>query len=81
LAKDYWKQGYATEATSKVLEYGFINLGLEAISCTVIPNHTDSIKVAEKVGFSSYENTSSHGMEIRIYRMTSSDWAKKNNRP
>ncbi len=78
LARKYWTRGFATEATTKILEYGFKTLLLDSISCTVIPAHLDSIKVAEKVGFSSYEMAATHGTTVRIYRLTSSEWLKQN---
>ena len=78
LAQKYWKQGFATEATAKVLEYGFRTLGLSSISCIVLPDHIASIKVAEKVGFYSYETAETHGKKVRVYRLSSNEWSRQN---
>lgn len=74
LARTFWKQGLATEAAAKVLEYGFQTLALPSISCTVVPEHIDSINVAEKIGFSSYTMSTTHGQEVRIYTLTIAEW-------
>ncbi len=76
-ARKHWRRGIATEATRKVLEYGFKILGLDSIFCAVMPDHLDSIKVAEKIGFSSYEIAETHGIVVRMYRLTSSGWIKQ----
>jgi len=47
---DYWRQGNATEALTKLLEFGFVNLGLHRIEAGSAIENTASIKVLEKVG-------------------------------
>lgn len=47
---DYWRQGYATEALAKVLEFGFEKLGLHRVEAGSAVENTASIKVLEKVG-------------------------------
>lgn len=50
LAYEYWGVGYATEAASKVVEYGFNVLGLkEIVSFTCVEN-VRSRKVMKKLG-------------------------------
>jgi RimJ/RimL family protein N-acetyltransferase len=50
IAKEYWKQGYCTEAATTVLEYGFQKLDLNKIIATHITRNPASGKVMEKIG-------------------------------
>jgi|TARA_R110002096_G_scaffold436056_1_gene666483 RimJ/RimL family protein N-acetyltransferase len=49
-ARDYWGQGYATEAATVVRDYAFEHLGYESLSSLVIKENTASIRVAQKMG-------------------------------
>ncbi|PED71510.1 GNAT family N-acetyltransferase [Bacillus pseudomycoides] len=51
LSRDIWEKGYATEATSALLQYGFSVIGLEMIIASVFPENQKSIHVLEKLGF------------------------------
>lgn len=46
----YWRQGLATEAFTKLIEYAFLELKLSKIVSFVNPENIASIKLAEKVG-------------------------------
>ncbi|MDP4087035.1 MAG: GNAT family N-acetyltransferase [Bacillota bacterium] len=48
---DHWRKGYASEAVSRVLSYGFHTLGLRRIGAVVFPENIASIKLLEKMGF------------------------------
>ena len=48
--KDYWGGGYATEAISKLVEHGFLELGLNRIFCGTSEKNIPMQKVAEKIG-------------------------------
>lgn len=45
-----WGRGYATEAASAVLRYGFDTVGLERILAVADPNNVGSWRVMQKVG-------------------------------
>lgn len=47
---EYWGQGYATEAASLILDFGFANLRLHRVFATCDPNNIASSKVLEKIG-------------------------------
>jgi RimJ/RimL family protein N-acetyltransferase len=47
---EQWGQGYATESGRAALQYGFDQLGLDAIIGLVDPENTASIHVLEKLG-------------------------------
>ena len=48
--KKYWKQGFASEAAKKVLEYGFAEIQLNEIVSFTAAINTPSQKLMEKVG-------------------------------
>ena len=50
LGVDFWRQGYATEAASAVLDYGFHTLGLHRIEAGHYPRNPASGRVLEKIG-------------------------------
>ena len=47
---DYWKKGYATEALTKLIDFGFTELVLHRIEAGCAVENIASIKVLEKVG-------------------------------
>jgi len=47
---DFWNKGYATEALSKILEFGFEELKLHRIEAGCAINNIASIRTLEKVG-------------------------------
>jgi [ribosomal protein S5]-alanine N-acetyltransferase len=52
LARPYWGRGYATEAGSAFVRFGFGELGLQKIVTTVDARNRASLRVLEKLGFS-----------------------------
>lgn len=50
LGKEYWGQGFGTEAAQGVLDYGFQKLGLSRLICLIDQENLASIKVATKIG-------------------------------
>lgn len=51
LARAYWGRGIATQATRRVLAWGFEELDLQRIQATVVEGHSASVRVLEKCGF------------------------------
>ena len=51
VAKDYWNLGIATEAVMAIVNYGFMNLNIEAFGIAHFAENIASRKVAEKCGF------------------------------
>ncbi len=49
-AKEYWGNGFATEAAFAVAEFGLYQLGMDAVHSLVDKRNTGSIKVAERIG-------------------------------
>ena len=52
VGRDYWGQGFCTEAVSAVIDYGFETLGLHRIFAQHIARNSASARVLEKTGFS-----------------------------
>jgi ribosomal-protein-alanine N-acetyltransferase len=50
LARQWWGRGYATEATRRLLVFGFDQLGLHKISATCDPENRASVAVMTKNG-------------------------------
>ena len=50
--RDYWGQGFCTEAVIAVVDHGFETLGLHRIFAQHIARNTGSARVLEKAGFS-----------------------------
>ena len=49
--KDHWRQGYTTEALTRILKYGFVDLKLHRIEAGCAVENIASGKTLEKVGF------------------------------
>jgi len=56
IGKPYWGQGYATEASGLIVEYGFRKLGLHRVASTHLTRNPASGKVMQKLGMQ-YEGT------------------------
>ncbi len=50
LAREFWDQGYATEAARAALEWGFINLDVDEIVSFTTPANNRSRRVMERIG-------------------------------
>lgn len=48
--KKFWGQGFATEASKAILEYGFNTLNLDLIIAIALPENKASTRVMEKIG-------------------------------
>lgn len=58
-AKESWKKGYAIEAGTALLHYGFTALGLERIEANTPVTNAPAIAVARKLGMT-YEGVTLH---------------------
>ena len=66
---EFWKQGYAAEAVTAVLEESRRTLGIDRIIAIVSPHNTPSSRLLEKLGFSFKEitNFQPSGDEVLLY--------------
>ena len=80
LLSEYWRKGYTLEALQKIIEFGFIKMGLHSIEANVNPKNLPSIKLLEKLGFfqEAYfrENFYFNGkfLDSIIYTLLLSNW-------
>ena len=70
LIREYWNNGYASEAAMRMLQYFFDDLGFDELVAAINPKNRSSIKVIEKLGFSYYMDIDwpSQG-EVYLYRI------------
>lgn len=80
IAKKYWGKGFATEAGSRILEFGFKILKLERIYAKYYPENKASSRVMEKMGMK-YEGTMRHEIfknekyfDMSYYGIIREDW-------
>jgi len=51
IARDSWRRGYMTEAISALMDYGFVDMGLNRLEADVDPRNTASCRSLENLGF------------------------------
>ena len=77
LSGEYHNRGYMTEAVQVVLQFAFLELGLEIVAACHYPENLPSRRVLEKCGFS-YEGTlrkySKNGKDSVRYSITKEEW-------
>ncbi|HSN22773.1 MAG TPA: GNAT family N-acetyltransferase [Methylomicrobium sp.] len=83
--RNFWKQGYATEAAQAIVDYGFSKLQLHRIYATCRPENIGSWHVLEKVGMQR-EGLLRENIWIRgswrnsyLYAMVDSEWKAQKN--
>lgn len=77
----YWGYGYATEASKRILEFGFEVLKLKRIECSCYTTNEQSKRVCEKLQFK-YEGIKRNGYmlfngniyDLRTYALTDEDY-------
>ncbi|WP_338525024.1 GNAT family N-acetyltransferase [Pseudomonas batumici] len=74
LARRYWNQGLASEASQAVLNYVFAQKQPASVVVIIEPGHRASLRVAEKVGFKDFDVLEFHGRTVRLYRLALDDW-------
>lgn len=83
LAKDSWGTGYATEAATAVLEFGFEEAGIDPILSWTLPVNERSTRVMERIGMKRAPELDfdhprfMHDDRLRrhvVYRMTRAEW-------
>lgn len=68
--REYWNQGYATEAANASIEYGQ-SLGLERIIGRAVIHNIASIRILEKVGMKKVSTMDFHGMPGVVFEWRS----------
>lgn len=76
LHPDYWGQGYAVEASRKIIEYAFQTLGFAYITASCDKPNIASLKVAEKLGMQWVKEEEMEGKPTVFYRLDAERWAE-----
>ncbi|HSJ39262.1 MAG TPA: GNAT family N-acetyltransferase [Planococcus sp. (in: firmicutes)] len=74
IAKEYWSQGYATEAAQALRDYAFDKLGKERLVSLIHPDNGGSQKVAENCGMNLEKKTLLTGRVAYVYAMEREEW-------
>ena len=74
LRKEEWRQGYISEAVSRVLEFAFSVASLEEIVAVIDPRNTASRKVLERTGFLSEGDRRAYRETCPGFRLSKSGW-------
>ena len=67
LDRDYWGEGYATEAARAALQHAFDDLEREHVISLIYPENSRSIRVAERLGQTLERETELYGNRVDIY--------------
>jgi RimJ/RimL family protein N-acetyltransferase len=67
LLPQYWGAGFATEAASAALDFGFRSLQLKEIIGLAVPDNAASIRVLEKLGMGFVEMVDYFGLQAAKY--------------
>ncbi|MER5641053.1 GNAT family N-acetyltransferase [Kitasatospora sp. NPDC002227] len=69
----HWGRGYATEAATAVLDWGFGVLGLEQITAMIHHGNQGSVAVAERLGFTILREDEVLGRPCTVYALARAD--------
>jgi RimJ/RimL family protein N-acetyltransferase len=67
--KQYWGKGYATEAASTCINYGFVHLELARIIAQAHVENTASLKVIQKCGMKFLREDIVEGSPVKVYEL------------
>jgi RimJ/RimL family protein N-acetyltransferase len=83
IARERWGKGYAREAASLALDWGFTNLPRGEIISVIHPDNERSIQLAERLGERLARTwTAPSGVALHVYAITRDQWhARKAGQP
>lgn len=80
LGREYWGNGYATEALAEIIKYGFNIMELNRIEAFAVPEAVRSINILKKFGFKKEGTLREYGhwngqyWDENIYSLLKRDW-------
>ena len=75
--KKHWGNGFVTESSTAILDYGFKNLNTESIFAITNPKNETSNKVLTKLGFDFIETFDYEGDPTNWYELSRTSWERK----
>jgi len=76
LAPRFWGRGYAREAATAALRFGFEQVGLDRIVAYVVPENAASARVLAAAGLRSIGETDYNGFRVRGYEIEVGEWRR-----
>jgi RimJ/RimL family protein N-acetyltransferase len=67
--REFWGQGYATEAARASVEYGFAQRGYARIICLITPENRPSQRVAERLRMRLEREIERRGLRMFVYAL------------
>ena len=74
LGREWWGNGYATEAAGAAMSWGFRELGFDDLISLIDPNNTASIAVATRLGETLRGDTTLLGIPVLVYGISRDEW-------
>lgn len=74
IRREFWRQGFATEAAKAAIEYAFTDMEQSEIISLIHPDNIASRRVAEKVGETVSQTTEVMENKVLIYKLTRDRW-------
>ncbi|MEY3053116.1 MAG: hypothetical protein RLY31_2901 [Bacteroidota bacterium] len=74
LIRQYWGQGYATEAAMACRDYCFTKELAETLISLIDAGNSRSVAVATRNGMTFWKDTVFKGLPVQVYRIRRSDW-------
>jgi RimJ/RimL family protein N-acetyltransferase len=74
LGRAYWGRGYATEAASAAMNWGFEQFGFPDLLSLIDPDNAASIAVATRLGETPRGETELWGHRLLIYGISRGEW-------
>lgn len=78
LARRYWRQGLASEASRALIDIAFTRLGLECVEADAEEGNTASERILHKCGFKYVrrEAIPGRGRIVNFYELTKGEWQR-----
>jgi RimJ/RimL family protein N-acetyltransferase len=74
LARHAWGQGYATEAATAAITWGFDHLDVDRLISVINPGNTASFRVAERLGMTKSHDADLEGHTVVIMAIERAAW-------
>jgi RimJ/RimL family protein N-acetyltransferase/predicted nucleotidyltransferase len=78
LQRDVWGRGYATEAGSACIEWGFSEFPMPYLTAMVSPENVKSVRVVERLGLTPLRDDVLLGASVVVYALRRATWESRN---